>query len=497
MFAEQLLLTLPPLLPEQETLQPPVPTVVGPVDYRVWRQRLERMDEILQQGRVEELFVRQCVQRRLARPEPLCDGDRLLLQRMAAMALRTTLARTLTGHSYRDFSARLADSPLLQWFCRLSRLGEVRIPSKSHLQRYQEMVEESGLREVVGTLLESAASAEGRLGLEHSVELETQFLDSTCVELHIHHPTDWVLLRDGVRTLMKATVLIRKRGLKTRMREPKAFLKQMNQLSIEMAKHTRRSSNRKARKKTLRAMKRLTRTAMAHAGRHRRLLAAQWKQTDLSQKQAARIGERMEVILERLPYALRQAHERIIGRRLVANEEKILSLYEGHAAVYVRGKAGAEVEFGSQLLLAEAESGLIADWELVCGNPEHDTTLLRRSLERRQPSPVKVVVGDRNFDSQASRELLRGRGIENAIAPRDASLLRSRFRDPRFVALQQRRAQTEARIAIFKNGFLRAPLLAKGHQAQARRVAWCVLTHNLWLLAGLPLQRPEKIPKAS
>jgi hypothetical protein len=72
----------------------------------------------------------------------------------------------------------------------------------------------------------------------------------------------------------------------------------------------------------------------------------------------------MDTILERLPYAVKQAHERIIGERQVANEEKILSLYEGHAAVYVRGKAGAEVELGSQLLLAEAESGLITDWEL-------------------------------------------------------------------------------------------------------------------------------------
>jgi len=57
MFAEQLLLTLPPLLPEQEPLQPPVPTVLGPVDYRTWRQRLERIDEILHRSRVEEVFV--------------------------------------------------------------------------------------------------------------------------------------------------------------------------------------------------------------------------------------------------------------------------------------------------------------------------------------------------------------------------------------------------------------------------------------------------------
>ena len=45
---------------------------------------------------------------------------------------------------------------------------------------------------------------------------------------------------------------------------------------------------------------------------------------------------------------MRQAHERIIGERQVDNEERILSVYEGHAEVCVREKAGAEVEFGSQ-----------------------------------------------------------------------------------------------------------------------------------------------------
>ena len=92
--------------------------------------------------------------------------------------------------------------------------------------------------------------------------------------------------------------------------------------------------------------------------------------------------------------AQKQAHERIIGERQVGNEEKILSLYEGHAAVYVRG-------------------------------------------------------------------------------------------------------QTEARIAIFKNAFLGAPLLAKGYENQGWLVAWNVFTHNLWLLAGLPKRESCALSKAS
>src|ERR1017187_5323753 len=89
-----------------------------------------------------------------------------------------------------------------------------------------------------------------------------------------------------------------------------------------------------------------------------------------------------QAVVEKLPEAIRQAHERIIGERQVENDEKILSLYEGHASVYVRGKAGAEVEFGSQLLLGESQSGMIVDWELVGGKPQADTKMLRRSLER-------------------------------------------------------------------------------------------------------------------
>ena len=117
--------------------------------------------------------------------------------------------------------------------------------------------------------------------------------------------------------------------------------------------------------------------------------------------------------------------------------------------------------------------------------PEHDTVLLKRSLEREGPRRVRRVVGDRGFDSKATREWLAARKVVNAIAPKDPGLLRMRLHEATFRQLQQRRGQTEARIAIFKNAFLGAPLLAKGHQNQARLVAWNVLTHDLWLLAGL------------
>ena len=489
MLPEKLLQGLPALLPEQDDLRPVVPTVYGSIEYRTWRRRLERLDEILQRGRVEEGFVRLALKRQLEecqrehqagrRPTAgLCEGDQLLLQRTASVALRVTLARTICGGSYRSFAARLADSTLLQWFCRMERMGRLaKIPGKSQLQRYQGMVRESELREVVEGLLESAAEEDSALELEERVELGTQLLDSTWVKLNIHYPTDWVLLRDATRTLMKATILIRWRGLKVRMWEPLKFLRAMNRLSMEMTQKARRAGSRRARKATLRRMKREVKIVQAHARRQRDLLAKRWPETDLSQAEAQQIIQRIDTILERLPQVVKQAQERIIGGRQVSNDEKILSLYEGHAAVYVRGKAGAEVEFGSQLLRSE--------------------TLMKRRLDRDKAHRVKEAVGDRGFDSQSARTMLAERGVENGIMPRDPQMLRTRLREERFQELCKRRGQTEARIGIFKNVFLGAPLLAKGYENQARQVAWAALAHNLWLLTGLPVKRRTALRQAA
>ena len=73
-----------------------------------------------------------------------------------------------------------------------------------------------------------------------------------------------------------------------------------------------------------------------------------------------------------------------------------------------------------------------------------------------------VVATDRGFASQANTRGLRAAGIFDGLCPRHPDQLRERLEDPRFVRLQKRRAQTEARISILQRGFLSRPLRAKG-----------------------------------
>ena len=111
-----------------------------------------------------------------------------------------------------------------QWFSRLGEVGGVRLPRQGTLQNYGELVDAAGLRDVVMHLVQQATEPSRQPEWNEPVTVETVLLDSTAIELDIHYPVDWVLLRDGVRTLVKAILLIRHAGLKVRMEEPKTFL---------------------------------------------------------------------------------------------------------------------------------------------------------------------------------------------------------------------------------------------------------------------------------
>jgi hypothetical protein len=487
----------PELLPIEQYLMPDLPTIVGNVDYQTLRAQLVRIHQILISGGVEVDFVRRSLPLRMKEAHPRYQSStkyQQMMQEHSARALRCNIVRVLLQVDFRGMSTRLADSPLLQRFVGIARLDEVRVPSKSTLQRYEQWLPESELREVIEALLLKAASpaepgCEQPLDLEAPVDIAVSYIDMTCVKADIHFPTDWVLLKDAVNTLMQAVRLIRREGLLHRMEDPKVFQKQMNRLCIEMTHGRRKQGTHKERKRILRAMKRLVKTVRAHARRHRDLLDKEWAQTKWTRRQAEQVLQRMDNVLEQLPAAIKQAHERIIGERKVKNGEKILSFYERDVHVVVRGKAGAEVEFGNTLVLGEVDDGVIVDWKFIREQAQADCNQVGPSLARMQGvfgDRIRAVVTDRGCDSEENRRSLEFVKVQNGMAPKDPRLLKARLSDPEFAAWQKRRAQTEARIAIFKREFLGRPMRSKGFEHRELMVSWAVLVHDLWMLARRP-----------
>jgi ribosomal protein L31E len=270
---------------------------------------------------------------------------------------------------------------------------------------------------------------------------------------------------------------------------------------MQMTHTWNEKNSKKARKKVLRKMDKLVGCVARHAKRYRILLDQQWEQTEWTRGETQCVLRRLDLVLNQLPAARRQARERILHGQLVPSKEKILSLYEQDVQVIVRHKAGAEVEFGNTLLLGESSQGVIIDWELFKEVAPGDSRLVLRSIKRIEQKlriHLGAVGADRGFDSESNQQWLAVQKTYNAICPRSPKELKMRKKSWKFSRLQRRRSQCEGRIGIVKNNFLGRPLRSKGFANRELAVGWAVLTHNLWVLARLPQRKPKSqtIPQA-
>ncbi len=92
-----------------------------------------------------------------AAAESVHPGEMAGVARQGREALRCNIARQLLGESSRGFSARLADSPLLQGFCGIARLDVIQVPSKSTVDRHGKLVDEQTVRKVIDRVSRAAA----------------------------------------------------------------------------------------------------------------------------------------------------------------------------------------------------------------------------------------------------------------------------------------------------------------------------------------------------
>ena len=85
-----------PLIPFPQELRPRLPTIVGNVDYRMLRERLEQIDVLLREGGVESDFVRRALEGwNPGGKGGVSAGEQIRYQQRSRRALRCTILRTL------------------------------------------------------------------------------------------------------------------------------------------------------------------------------------------------------------------------------------------------------------------------------------------------------------------------------------------------------------------------------------------------------------------
>jgi len=493
------------ILPIQRVFDKEIPENFGNAEYRQERQLLIAIDEIITASGLEypviEYFLDVAYLNKYisvfgtGKSAKLTNDERFNVHANAVMALRISILRKRLSLSLRKFSLAVSHSDLYKWFCGINRFALPKVPGKSTVGELENSLPPELIQDVERRLFQVVQDQASEI-LYEPLDFSQCYFDCTCISANIHHPVDWLLLRDASRTLMKATARIRKAGLYHRMPcEPSVFISKMNKLCMAMTFAKRKKGARKLRKGILRQMKRLMKKISNHAINHLELLESEWETSDISRSQAEHIIKQITNVTGKLVAAIKNAHERIIGERKVANKDKILSLYEDDVNVIVRRKVGGEVEFGNTLYLAEQSDGLIIDWKFFSKQAPSDNNMLKEShkrIEARLGVTVKLMAGDRGFDSQANREHMESNDIFNAVCPRNPGLLAQRLEENKFKEAQNRRSQTEARIAILSNCFCGSPMKQKGFARREIHMGLSILSHNLWVLARLKVAQ-EKI----
>jgi len=499
---------MPGILPIQGAFDKSIPDNFGNAEYRAERDLLIAIDSIICQCDLENPVISYfldvaSVNKYISvfstdKSARLTGTERDNVQANAVLALRLSILRKRLGLSLRKFSLSLSHSDLYKWFCGINRFYLPKVPGKSTVGELENSIPPSLTEEIEKGLLRAAESCQV---LDEPLDFSRSYFDSTCIRANIHYPIDWVLLRDSTRTLMKATARIRKLGLCHRMPfEPSVFISKMNKLCMEMTFAKRRKGAKKLRKKVLRKMKKLLKRVTNHAENHLKLLEIKWQTVNISRSQAEQIAKQITDVTSQLATVVKQAHERIIGERKVDNKYKILSLYEKDVHVTTRRKAGAQVEFGNTLYLAEQSDGLIVDWKLFKQQAPADSKMLKASHKRivnRLGCDVTLLSGDRGFDSKANQDYMESNDIFNAVCPRNPQQIIDRLKDDMFRDAQRRRSQTEARISILSHCFCGAPMKQKGFEHRQIHMGLSVLSHNLWVLGRLKIAQEQRQQQAA
>ncbi len=490
------------ILTFQPKFDKPIPEVIGNKLFSDETVLLRTINEILVKSKIETFVAEHFIALRKIETgkKYLKSSKTQQLTERAGYAIRASILRKLLGLSLRDFTRMVAHSSLYQWFIGINRFLTPKIFSKSTLADWEYSLPKKLMDTMNILLAKLGAEPSGILG-DNPACISKIYADTTCVKANIHRPVDWKTLADAARTLMLSVHRIRESGIINRMPcSPKDYLSKMNTLSIQMAQHRRRKGAKKKRKKTYRAIRDLLKNIVRHAIRHRDSFDERWQETEFSRTEVDFIINNMNKIIEQVDAIIRIAHERIIGERRVKNDDKILSLYEPDIHVNIRGKSGAEVEFGNTLLIVETDAGLILDCRLEQNKSPGDAVLLRESmgylLSHFEKDAIKLVCGDRGFDAPAVREMLADLSAFNAIAARSVPVFIEQMDDDLFRRAQKRRAQTEGRIGIFKNCFLGSPMVQKGFEHRDIHVGIGLLAHNLWKLARMVIAGRDVLSSA-
>ena len=304
----------------------------------------------------------------------------------AEQVVRAALVKQMFGCSYDELAFRLGDSLVLRGFCRLSPSS----PKRSTLQANIASIRSETWEAMNRVLVVNARDRK----IEDGRWMRT---DTTVVESNIHPPLDSSLLFDGIRVLTRTL--------------QRAYEKH----GTAVCNHRRRAKRRAV--------------AILHAGTMARRVPLYKDLLRIANKTVRTAEQALDQLTRRgaigfvatlshfLPLVKRvidQAERRVLRGESLPASQKIVSLFEPHTDIIVKGRR--DTHYGHKVTLSTGRSGLVLDLVIEKGNPA-DSTLAVRSAERHAAlfgaSPERAAF-DGGFASKENLRALLASGTREA-----------------------------------------------------------------------------------
>jgi IS5 family transposase len=382
--------------------------------------------------------------------------------------LRTLVVMFLEGDSYRDLVVRVENSEFLRGFIGLGfckPMMDFSFASKAFAA-----LSEDTWHAVNLSLARYAKDGDWIKG-------EKLRTDTTAYEANIHYPTDSSLLWDSYRVLCRTLRGVQQElpqlGLKHRYHDRK-----VKKLAFFIARNAKSTS-----KSTQREVKRAYRRLIKHV----RWIAEVSKDVQRRLEMASFEAPELELYTPTVERIIDQAERRIFHGEIVPAGEKVYSLFEEHAELLKRGKAGKPVEFGHKVLIAQTGEKFISHYR-VLPKREEDKELLGEVLDAHRGlfgHAPNLLAADKGFYESVTKLT----DLEKKI--KTVSICKKGRRTPAQEAREHReefqngqrfRAGVEGSISVLKRAFKLDRCLFKGFKNFSASVGCAVFCHNLVLL---------------
>ena len=189
-------------------------------------------------------------------------------------------------------------------------------------------------------------------------------------------------------------------------------------------------------------------------------------------------------LIERI---IAQTERRVLRGETVAASEKLVSLFEPHADIIVKG--GRDVQYGHKLNLTTGRSGLILDLVIEAGNPadsERFLPMLERHIAFYGEAP-RQTAADGGFASRDNLGQAKARGVRDVAFHKKGGLRIEDMVKSNWVyrKLRNFRAGIEADISCLKRAYGLARCTWRGLDHFKAYVWSSVVAYNLALFARL------------